>query len=63
MSESHIHSVTAEIAVAATAISTPWWWAYVDTFAHMILVVGGVVLLLLQIAWRITHWKTPPGNR
>ena len=48
-----------DYALGAGAVSAPWWLAYFDIAANVLLALGGLSLLAIRgaITWR--EWKNP----
>lgn len=48
-------------AIAAGAVTAPWWLWWFDHGTHIVLVIGGLILLALRIliAWREWREKRP----
>lgn len=47
-------SAKLDATIGTIAVSTPWWLPHFDSAIHVLLAVGGLVLLVLRIgiAWK-----------
>ena len=54
---------TVDPVLAAGAVSSPWWLAYLNDVGNVIAVVLGVVLLLIRIAISIREWRSKPSSK
>jgi len=53
----------ADTSIAAPALTAPFWWTMFDGVTHVLLVLGGLVLLYLRIRMALDERKTRRGYR
>lgn len=52
-----IHEMKIDGAVGAASIAAPWWLQLFNEGMHVVVVIGGAVLLALRIALAVREWR------
>jgi len=53
----------ADASLAVPALTSPFWWSLFDGVTHVLLVLGGLVLLYLRIRTALDERKSRRGYR
>jgi hypothetical protein len=46
-----------DAAIAAGAITSPWWLQLFEQASHVYFIIGGAVLLTIRLALAIREWR------